>query len=68
MYLISYKFITPGWRNDAHNKCNLKIKPNNPDPVQKGIEFWVWVQDKYIMVWNSLPYIEAARGSHLRGR
>ena len=38
MYIISYKFIVPSRRNHVHNKCNLRIKPNNLDPIQKGIE------------------------------
>ena len=33
MYILSYNFIAPSWRNDAHNKCNLRIKPKNLDPV-----------------------------------
>ena len=38
MYIVSYKFIAPGWRNVMSNKCNLRIKPNNPDAVQKNID------------------------------
>ena len=50
MYIISYKFNVPSQRNDAHNKCNLRIKPNNLDPVQKGIKLQACCSLQYITV------------------
>ena len=50
MYIIRYMFIAPSRRNDA-KKCNLRIKPNNPDPVQKSIELRVCLQLK---IYNSV--------------
>ena len=41
-YVHNLMFIAPSWKYDAHNKCNLRIKPNNLDPVQKGIELLVY--------------------------
>ena len=50
MYIITYKFIGPSQRNDANNKGHLRIKPNNLDPVQKGIELLVCCSLQYITV------------------
>ena len=47
---ILYNFIAPSRRNDAHNKCNLRMKPNNLDPVKKGIELQVCCNLQYITV------------------
>ena len=50
LYIISYTFIAPSRRNDAHNKSNLRIKPNNLDSVQRGIELRVCCSLQYIKV------------------
>ena len=52
MYIILHKFIAPSQRNDAHNKSNLRIKPNSLDPVKKGIELRLCCRIKYIMVFG----------------
>ena len=51
MYIIRYMFIAPISRRNDAKKCNLRIKPNNPDPVQKSIELRVCLQLK---IYNSV--------------
>ena len=38
VYIVSHSALLPVGEIIVPNKCNPRIKPINPDPVQRGIE------------------------------
>ena len=48
VYIVSHSALLPVGEIIVPNKCNPRIKPINPDPVQRGIEPGVWLQPSHI--------------------